>query len=184
MAKKTPELQQGKHWYVIQTQSQREDSVVKRLQENIARENLQAYFGRIIVPTEEVVEIRGGEKVQTERKIFPGYVWVEMEMTPETWHFVKQITGVTRFIGGQSPTPIPQAEVDGVLNQASGKADKPKHKVVFQAGEVVRITEGPFAEFEGVVEDVNYEKTRLRVSVSIFGRATPVELEFSQVSKT
>lgn len=183
-AKQAPEMQQGKHWYVVHTQSQREDAVAKRLQECIVRDNLQAYFGRIVVPTEEVVEMRGGEKIKTERKIFPGYVWVEMEMTAETWHFVKQISGVIRFIGGQNPTPIPQSEVDNVLSQAASKTDKPRHKVDFQPGQVVRIKDGPFAEFEGVIEDVNYEKSRLRVSVSIFGRSTPVELEFSQVSKT
>ena len=147
---------------------------------------MQDKFGRILVPTEEVVEVKNGQKRTTERKFFPGYVLVEMLMDDESWHLVKQTSKVTGFVGGarNRPTPISQADVQKIVSQMQEGSEKPRHKVEFEVGEMVRVKEGPFADFNGSIEEVNYEKNKLRVSVTIFGRATPVELEFSQIEKT
>ena len=175
----------SKQWYVVHAYSQYEKRVQQALREHAERAGLGEHFGEILVPTEEVVEIREGQKRTTERKFFPGYVLVEMDMTDETWHLVKSVPKVLGFIGGTSdrPAPISQAEADQILNRVNESVDKPKPKTLFEPGESVRVQDGPFADFNGVVEEVNYEKNRLRVSVLIFGRSTPVELEFGQVEK-
>lgn len=175
----------SKKWYVVHAYSQYEKRVQQALREHAERAGLGEHFGEILVPTEEVVEIREGQKRTTERKFFPGYVLVEMDMTDETWHLVKSVPKVLGFIGGTSdrPAPISQAEADQILNRVNESVDKPKPKTLFEPGESVRVQDGPFADFNGVVEEVNYEKNRLRVSVLIFGRSTPVELEFGQVEK-
>ncbi|MGA1301523.1 MAG: transcription termination/antitermination protein NusG, partial [Burkholderiaceae bacterium] len=162
-----------------------EKSVARAIQERIDRAGMQDQFGQILVPTEEVVEIRGGQKALSERRFFPGYVLVEMDMNEQTWHLVKNTNKVTGFVGGTAskPTPISQAEVDKIMAQMQEGVEKPRPKVLFEVGEVVRVKEGPFTDFNGNVEEVNYEKNRLRVSVTIFGRSTPVELEFGQVEK-
>jgi len=172
-------------WYVVHAYSGFENQVKRTLQERIARSGMQDKFGDILVPTEEVVEMRDGAKRKSERKFFPGYVLVQMEMNDDTWHLVKNAPKVMGFIGGTSdrPAPITQREADSILQRVQEGADKPKPKVLFEAGEVVRVIDGPFNDFNGVVEEVNYDKSRLRVSVLIFGRSTPVELEFSQVEK-
>lgn len=174
-----------KRWYVIHAYSGYEARVVKALQERIKIKSMDDSFGEIIVPTEEVVEMRRGKKRMTERKFFPGYVLVQMIMDKNTWHFVKDVPYVMGFVGGtaERPAPISDAQADQILNRVKEGESQPKPKVLFEPGEMVRVTEGPFADFNGVVEDVNYEKNRLRVSVSIFGRSTPVELEFGQVEK-
>ncbi len=161
-------------------------SVHKALNERIERAGLQTSFGRILVPSEEVVEVKGGQKSITERRIFPGYVLVEMDLTDETWHLVKNTNRVTGFLGGSGnrPTPISEKEVEKILSQMEEGVEKPRPKILFEVGEMVRVKEGPFADFNGNVEEVNYEKSKVRVSVTIFGRATPVELDFSQVEKT
>ncbi len=175
-----------KRWYVLHAYSGFENYVVRALTERIQLKGLEDRFGEIIVPTEEVVEMKGGQKRKSERKFFPGYVLVQMEMDDTTWHFVRSVPRVLGFIGGtaERPAPITDKEAMAILQRVEDSENKPKPKVLFEPGEVVRVTEGPFADFNGVVEDVNYEKSRLRVSVSIFGRSTPVELEFSQVEKT
>jgi transcriptional antiterminator NusG len=172
-------------WYVVHAYSGFENQVKRTLQDRIARSGMQDKFGDILVPTEEVVEMRDGAKRKSERKFFPGYVLVQMEMSDDTWHLVKDAPKVMGFIGGTSdrPAPISQREADSILQRVQEGADKPRPKVLFEAGEVVRVTDGPFNDFNGVVEEVNYEKSRLRVSVLIFGRSTPVELEFGQVEK-
>ena len=172
-------------WYVVHAYSGFEKSVKRALDERIARAGMQDKFGQILVPVEEVVEMRNGQKVTTERKFFPGYVLVEMDMDDESWHLVKSTPKVTGFIGGTAnkPTPITQKEVDKILQQVQEGVEKPKPKVLFEIGEMVRVKEGPFADFNGNVESVNYEKSRLNVSVTIFGRATPVELSFGEVEK-
>ena len=154
--------------------------------ERIERAGLQTSFGRILVPSEEVVEMKGGQKSISERRIFPGYVLVEMDLTDETWHLVKNTNRVTGFLGGSGnrPTPISEKEVEKILSQMEEGVEKPRPKILFEVGEMVRVKEGPFADFNGNVEEVNYEKSKVRVSVTIFGRATPVELDFSQVEKT
>lgn len=177
----------AKCWYVVQAYSGFEKNVQKTLKERIARENMEGYFGEILVPVEEVVDIKNGRRTVSERKFFPGYVLVEMEMTDESWHLVKSTPRVNGFIGGTAnrPIPISQKEVESLMNQV-GKGDtdrKPKPKVEFDIGQQVRVNDGPFADFSGVVEDVDYERNKLRVLVQIFGRETPVELEFSQVEK-
>jgi transcriptional antiterminator NusG len=151
----------------------------------VARAGLEAKFGDILVPTEEVVEMRDGQKRSSERKFFPGYVLVQMEMDEETWHLVRSVPRVLGFIGGSGdkPAPITEREADEILSRVREGQDKPKPKVLFEVGEMVRVTDGPFNDFNGVVEQVNYEKSRLNVSVMIFGRSTPVELDFSQVEK-
>ncbi|MEM7466529.1 MAG: transcription termination/antitermination protein NusG [Pseudomonadota bacterium] len=172
-------------WYVVHAYSGFENSVKRSLEDRINRNAMTEKFGQILVPTEEVVEMRDGQKRKSDRKFFPGYVLVEMEMDDDTWHLVKNCPKVMGFIGGTSdkPTPITQREADTILNRIQEGAEKPRPKILFEVGEVVRVNEGPFTDFNGVVEEVNYEKSRLRVAVSIFGRSTPVELEFGQVSK-
>jgi transcriptional antiterminator NusG len=172
-------------WYVVHAYSQYENNVKRALVERIARAGLQDKFGDILVPTEEVVEIRDGVKRTTERKFFPGYVLVQMEMGEDTWHLVKSTPKVLGFIGGtpDKPAPISEKEANQILNRVEEAVEKPKPKTLYEPGESVRVTDGPFADFNGVVEEVNYEKSRLRVAVLIFGRSTPVELEFSQVEK-
>ncbi len=172
-------------WYVVHAYSQYENNVMRALKERIARAGLEERFGDILVPTEEVVEIKDGQKRTTERKFFPGYVLVQMEMSEDTWHLVKSTPKVLGFIGGtpDKPAPISEKEANSILNRVEEAVEKPKPKTLYEPGEAVRITEGPFADFSGVVEEVNYDKSRLRVAVLIFGRSTPVELEFSQVQK-
>jgi transcription termination/antitermination protein NusG len=174
-----------KRWYVVHAYSGFEKSVQRTLVERIARAGMQDKFGQILVPVEEVIEMKGGQKSITERKFFPGYVLVEMDMDDESWHLVKSTPRVTGFIGGTAtkPTPITQKEVDKIMAQMQEGVEKPRPKVLFETGEMVRVKDGPFTDFNGTVEEVNYEKSRLRVSVTIFGRATPVELEFAQVEK-
>ncbi len=173
------------HWYVVHAYSNYEYKVKASLEERIAREGLQEKFGEILVPTEEVVEIREGSKRRSERKFFPGYVLVQMEMDDETWHLVKEVPKVLGFIGGTTdrPAPISENEANSILNRVQEGVDKPRPKVLFEPGEVVRVTDGPFNDFNGVVENVNYEKSKVRVAVQILGRSTPVELEFDQVEK-
>jgi transcription termination/antitermination protein NusG len=173
-------------WYVVHAYSGMEKAVERNITERILRAGMQAKFGRILVPMEEVVEIKNGQKKTTERKFFPGYVLVEMIMDDETWHLVKHTNKVTGFVGGAKnrPSPISEAEVMKIVNQMQEGTEKPRHKVEFEVGEYVRVKDGPFTDFNGSVEDVNYEKSKVRVSVTIFGRATPVELEFSQIEKT
>jgi transcription termination/antitermination protein NusG len=173
-------------WYVVHAYSGMEKSVERNIQERINRSGMQHKFGRIMVPMEEVVEVKNGQKRTTERKFFPGYVLVEMVMDDDTWHLIKNTNKVTGFVGGAKnrPAPISEAEVMKIVNQMQEGTDKPRHKVEFVVGEYVRVKDGPFTDFNGSVEDVNYEKNKVRVSVTIFGRATPVELEFSQVEKT
>lgn len=172
-------------WYVVHAYSQYENSVMRALKERIARQGLEEQFGDILVPTEEVVEIKDGVKRTTERKFFPGYVLVQMDMNEDTWHLVKNTPKVMGFIGGtpDKPAPISDKEAEKILNRVTESVEKPRPKTLFEPGEAVRVKEGPFADFQGVVEEVNYDKNRLRVAVLIFGRATPVELEFSQVEK-
>jgi transcriptional antiterminator NusG len=173
-------------WYVVHAYSGMEKAVERNILERINRAGMQSKFGRILVPMEEVVEIKNGQKKTTERKFFPGYVLVEMIMDDETWHLVKHTNKVTGFVGGGKtrPSPISEAEVMKIVSQMQEGTDKPRHKVEFVVGEFVRVKEGPFADFNGAVEEVNYEKSKVRVAVTIFGRSTPVELEFSQVEKT
>jgi len=175
----------SKRWYVVHVYSGMEKSVMRGLTERIERGGMQEQFGRILVPTEEVVEVKNGTKSVTERRFFPGYVLVEMDMTDESWHLVKNTPKVTGFIGGKSnkPTPIPAREIDKIMQQVQEGVEKPRPKVLYEVGEQVRIKEGPFTDFNGNVEEVNYEKSKVRVTVTIFGRATPVELEFGQVEK-
>ncbi|MBD3767726.1 MAG: transcription termination/antitermination protein NusG [Gammaproteobacteria bacterium] len=173
-------------WYVVHAYSGYENYVKKTLQEYIDRANMQDHFGDILVPSEEVVEIRDGKKRKSERKFFPGYVLVQMEMDDAVWHLVRSVPRVMGFIGGTAdkPAPITDREVNQILQRMEEGAERPRPKVLFEPGEVVRVTNGPFADFEAVVEEVDYEKNKLKVSVLIFGRSTPVELEFTQVEKT
>jgi transcriptional antiterminator NusG len=172
-------------WYVVHAYSGFEDKVMRSLQERIQSSGMDDKFGEILVPTEEVVEMRDGKKRKSDRKFFPGYVLVHMEMNDDTWHLVKDAPRVLGFIGGtgDKPAPISDAEADAILQRVEEGVDKPKPKVLFEPGEVVRVTDGPFTDFNGVVEEVNFEKSKLRVSVLIFGRSTPVELDFGQVEK-
>ena len=172
-------------WYVIHAYSNFENKVKRSLEERVRRDGLEHKFGKIIVPTEEVVEMREGQKRKSERKFFPGYVLVQMEMDDETWHLVKEVPKVLGFISGSSdkPAPITDAEANAILHRVEEGVDKPRPKVLFEPGEVVRVTDGPFNDFNGVVEQVNYEKNKLRVAVQILGRSTPVELDFGQVEK-
>lgn len=172
-------------WYVVHAYSGFENHVKRSLEDRIARNDMADKFGQILVPTEEVVEMRDGQKRKSDRKFFPGYVLVEMEMCDDSWHLVKDCPKVMGFIGGTSdrPTPITEREAQTILNRIQEGAEKPRPKVLFEVGELVRVNDGPFTDFNGVVEEVNYEKSRLQVAVSIFGRSTPVELEFGQVSK-
>ena len=177
---------EGMRWYVVHAYSGMEKAAERNIAERVQRAGMQHKFGRVLVPTEEVVEIKNGQERTTERKVFPGYVVVEMAMDDETWHLVKNTSKVTGFVGGAKnrPAPISEAEVQKIVSQMQEGFDKPRHKVEFVTGEYVRVKEGPFTDFNGTVEEVNYEKSKLRVSVTIFGRATPVELEFNQVEKT
>jgi transcriptional antiterminator NusG len=172
-------------WYVVHAYSGMEKAVERNILERINRAGMQAKFGRILVPMEEVVEIKNGQKKTTERKFFPGYVLVEMVMDDDTWHLVKHTNKVTGFVGGGKtrPSPISEAEVMKIVSQMQEGTEKPRHKVEFVVGEMVRVKEGPFADFNGSIEEVNYDKSKVRVAVTIFGRSTPVELEFSQVEK-
>ena len=173
-------------WYVVHAYSGMEKAVERNIIERINRAGMQDKFGRILVPMEEVVEVKNGQKKTTERKFFPGYVLVEMVMGDDTWHLVKHTNKVTGFVGGAKnrPSPISEAEVAKIVNQMQEGTEKPRHKVEFVVGEYVRVKDGPFTDFNGSVEDVNYDKSKVRVSVTIFGRSTPVELEFSQIEKT
>ena len=172
-------------WYVLHAYSGFEHQVRKSLEERVARAGMQEYFGQVLVPTEEVVEMRDGQKRKSERKFFPGYVLVQMDMNDESWHLVNEVPKVLGFIGGSTdrPAPISDREAQAILDRIQEGTEKPRPKVVFEAGEVVRVTDGPFNDFNGVVEEVDYEKSRLRVAVLIFGRQTPVDLEFGQVEK-
>ena len=173
-------------WYIVHAYSGMEKAVERNITERITRAGMQSKFGRILVPTEEVVEMKSGQRKSTERRLFPGYVFVEMVMDDDTWHLVKHTSKVTGFVGGAKnrPAPISEEEVQKIVSQMQEGTDKPRHKIEFMVGEMVRVKEGPFTDFNGTVEEVNYEKNRLRVSVMIFGRSTPVELEFAQVEKT
>jgi transcriptional antiterminator NusG len=172
-------------WYVVHAYSGMEKAVERNLRERIDRSGMQDKFGRILVPTEEVVELKGGKKSVTERRFFPGYVLVEMLMDDDTWHLVKHTSKVTGFVGGAKnrPAPISEAEVMKIVHQMQEGIEKPRPKVEWTVGELVRVKEGPFTDFNGAIEEVNYDKSKVRVSVTIFGRATPVELDFSQVEK-
>ena len=183
VAKKEPAS--NRRWYVVHAYSGFESYVKKVLESRIATSEHKKKFGDIMVPTEEVVEMREGSRRKSERKFFPGYVLVQMEMDNDTWHLVKQVPKVLGFIGGTSdkPAPISEAEADAILNRVEEGVDKPRPKVLFEVGEVVRVNDGPFNDFNGVVEEVNYEKSKMLVSVQIFGRSTPVELAFGQVEK-
>ena len=176
----------AKRWYVVHAYSGFEKQVKRSLEDRILRAEMEDLFGDVLVPTEEVVEMKGGQKRRSDRKFFPGYVLVEMEMTDETWHLVKDVPKVMGFIGGTAdrPAPISQKEADAILNRVQEGVDKPRPKVLFEPGEMVRVVEGPFNDFNGVVEEVDYDKSRLKVAVLIFGRSTPVELEFHQVEKS
>ncbi|HEY5763243.1 MAG TPA: transcription termination/antitermination protein NusG [Rhodocyclaceae bacterium] len=173
-------------WYVVHAYSGFEKSVQRALVDRIARSGMQDKFGQILVPVEEVVEMKGGQKSISERKFFPGYVLVEMEMTDDTWHLIKSTPKVTGFVGGvgNKPTAISEKEVEKIMQQMQEGVEKPRPKVLFEVGEMVRVKDGPFTDFTGSVENVNYEKSKISVSVTIFGRSTPVELEFSQVEKS
>jgi transcriptional antiterminator NusG len=175
----------NKRWYVVHAYSGMEKAVERNLRERIDRAGMQEKFGRILVPMEEVVELKHGKKSVTERRFFPGYVLVEMEMADDTWHLVKHTSKVTGFVGGAKnrPSPISEAEVLKIVNQMQEGIEKPRPKVEWQVGELVRVKEGPFTDFNGAIEEVNYDKSKVRVSVTIFGRATPVELDFAQVEK-
>jgi len=172
-------------WYVVHAYSNYEGQVKKALEERIIHAGLQEKFGEVLVPTEEIVEIREGQKRKSDRKFFPGYVLVQMDMDEESWHLVKNVPRVMGFIGGsnEKPAPISDREADAILQRVQEGVDKPRPKVLFEPGEVIRINDGPFNDFNGVVEEVDYEKSKMRVSVLIFGRSTPVELEFGQVEK-
>ena len=174
-----------KRWYVVQAFSGFEGRVAQSLREHIKMHNMEELFGDVLVPTEEVVEMRAGQRRKSERKFFPGYVLVQMIMNDESWHLVRSMPRVMGFIGGTSdrPAPITDKEADAILNRLEKASESPRPKTMFEAGEVVRVNDGPFADFNGTVEEVDYEKSRIKVSVSIFGRATPVELEFGQVEK-
>ncbi len=175
----------AKRWYVVHAFSGFEKKVKTSLQERIELSGLEEFFGEIMVPTEEVVEMRGGQKRKSERKFFPGYVLVEMELNDESWHLVKETPRVMGFIGGKAdkPAPITEAEANAIMQRVEDGVEQPRPKTLFEPGEMVRVIDGPFNDFNGVVEEVNYEKSRVQVAVLIFGRSTPVELEFGQVEK-
>lgn len=175
----------AQRWYVVHAYSGYEKKVAEALKERIELNSMQEHFGDVLVPTEEVVEIRGGQKRKSERKFFPGYVLVQMELNDDAWHLVKETPRVMGFIGGKAdkPAPITDKEAELILQRVDDSAEKPRPKTLFEPGEMVRVTDGPFNDFNGVVEEVNYEKSRLQVAVLIFGRSTPVELEFGQVEK-
>jgi transcriptional antiterminator NusG len=177
-------VETDKQWYIIHTYSGFEKKVKESLESRVAAFGLQEKIGRMMIPTEDVVEVRGGKKLISTRMLYPGYVMVEMNMDDYTWHVVRNTPRVTGFVGsGEVPTPLSEVEVDNILNRVITSADRPKPKLVFERNEQVRITEGPFANFTGVVEDVNADRSTLKISVTIFGRSTPVELDFAQVEK-
>ncbi len=175
----------AKQWYVVHAYSGFEHQVARSLKERIARSDIADQFGEVLVPTETVIEMRKGQKRKSERKFFPGYVLVQMDLTNDSWHLVKEVPKVMGFIGGtaEKPAPITDREAEAILQRIEDGENKPKPKILFNIGEMVRVTEGPFADFNGEVEDVNYDKSKVRVAVSIFGRSTPVELDFGQVEK-
>ncbi|MEZ5492756.1 MAG: transcription termination/antitermination protein NusG [Gammaproteobacteria bacterium] len=175
-----------KRWYVVHAYSGYEKKVMNALQERITLSGMEDYFDEVLVPTEEVLEMRGGQKRKSERKFFPGYVLVRMELNDDTWHLVKDTPRVMGFIGGtpEKPAPITDKEANKILQRMEASEETPTHKTIYEPGEMVRVTDGPFNDFTGTVEEVNYEKSRLRVAVLIFGRSTPVELEFGQVEKS
>ena len=175
----------SKRWYVVHAYSGFEKHVARALKERVDLSNLEEFFGEVMVPTEEVVEMRGGQKRRSERKFFPGYVLVQMELNDDTWHLVKETPRVMGFIGGKAdhPAPLTDAEANAILDRVEQGSDRATPKTVFEPGEIVRVIDGPFNDFNGVVEQVNYEKSRLQVAVTIFGRSTPVELDFDQVEK-
>ena len=172
-------------WYIIHTYSGFERKVKESLESRVAAFGLQDKIGQVLIPTEDVLEVRGGKKVVTPRMFYPGYVLVEMDMTDDSWHLIKSTPKVTGFVGGTAnkPTPISQKEVDAILQQVQEGVEKPRPKVQWTVGELVRVKEGPFTDFNGAIEEVNYEKSKVKVSVTIFGRATGVELDFAQVEK-
>ena len=173
-----------KNWYVVHTQTGSEEKVKAALEKKVVSEGLQELITKVIVPTEQVSEVRGGKKKISQRKFFPGYLLLEMELNEKTYLFIKNTLGVTGFIGlGKKPMPLPQAEVENILKRTQDTQAKPSPKVIFEKGEQVRVTEGPFVNFNGSIEEVHPEKGKIKVSVSIFGRATPVELEYWQVEK-
>ncbi|TKB46522.1 transcription termination/antitermination protein NusG [Ferrimonas sediminicola] len=178
--------EQNMRWYVVQAFSGFESRVAKTLKEHIKMHGMEDQFGEVLVPTEEVVEMRAGQRRKSERKFFPGYVLVQMVMNDATWHLVRNTPRVMGFIGGTSdrPAPISEKEANAILNRLQESTESPKPRTLFEPGEVVRVNDGPFADFNGTVEEVDYEKSRLKVSVLIFGRSTPVELDFSQVEKS
>ena len=184
-ADQTSASSDGKRWYIVHAYSNFEHKVREALRERVKMHGLEHKFGDVLVPTEEVVEMREGQKRRSERKLFPGYVFVNMEMDDETWHLIKEVPKVLGFIGGSSdrPAPITDKEANAMLQRVQEGADKPRPKVLFEPGEVVRVIDGPFNDFNGVVEQVNYEKNKLQVAVQILGRSTPVELDFGQVEK-
>ncbi|AGF49444.1 transcription termination/antitermination protein NusG [Candidatus Kinetoplastidibacterium galati] len=175
----------NKQWYVVHVSSGMEKNVLKTINDRINQSGLSSFFGKILIPSEEVIDIKNGQKSITERRIFPGYVLIEMELTDETWHLIKSTNRVTGFLGGSGnkPTPLYKGEVEKILSQIEEGFDKPRPKILFEVGEVVRVKDGPFADFNGNVEEINYEKNKIRVSVTIFGRSTPIELDFGQVEK-
>lgn len=175
-----------KNWYVIHAYSGYENFVMREVEERINRHNLKDKIEEVIVPAEEVVEVRSGQKRKSTRKFFPGYVLIKMVMDDETWHIIKNIPRVLGFIGGtgQVPAPISEKEANAILQRVEEGETKPRPKILFEPGEVVRVIDGPFQDFNGVVEEVNYDKNRLHVAVLIFGRSTPVELDFGQVEKS
>ena len=173
----------AKRWYVIHAYSGFEKKVAESIRDQAAKKGMEDYFEQVLVPTEEVVELRRGQRVNSERKFFPGYVLVKMEMTDESWHLVSSTPKVTGFLGNRKPAPISEREAERILQQVQEGVDRPKPSVIFEIGEQVRVTDGPFNSFNGFVEDVDEERARLKIAVSIFGRSTPVELEYSQVEK-
>ena len=173
-----------KQWYIIHTYSGFEKKVKESLESRVAAFGLQDKIGRMMIPTEDVMEVRGGKKVVSSRMLYPGYVLVEMEMDDDTWHVVRSTPRVTGFVGsGQTPSPLSAEEVEGILHRVTTSAEKPKPKLVFERNEQVRIVDGPFANFTGEIEEVNADRSTLKISVTIFGRSTPVELDFAQVEK-
>ncbi|WP_422667512.1 transcription termination/antitermination protein NusG [Buchnera aphidicola] len=176
---------QKKKWYVLQAFSGFENRVAQSIREYVKLNKMEDAFGEVMIPSEEVVEIKGGQRKKSEYRFFPGYVLIHMIMNDSTWHLIKNIPRVLGFIGGKSdkPSPISDKEVEAIVNRLRQIGDKPRPKTVFEPGEMIRVKDGPFADFNGIVEEVDYEKSRLKVSVSIFGRSTPVELDFKQVEK-